>query len=131
MNVIAVVLRVVVLNEERRALDPVVMLLAALGLAGPGEADLIDAGLLQAGQSIGRNVRCHEAGAEVDQHHTHAAWRASSDGGSARAAASSAPRIRRPAFGPLRTSAGFDPKNDGVPATRVPFTTVKCSEMGC
>ena len=53
---------------------------------------------------------------------------ASSDSTSARAASSSAPRIRRPFFGPSRTSAGFDPKNVGAPATKLPFTTVKCSE---
>ena len=37
VDVVAVVLRVVVLDEERRALHPVVVLLAALGLAGPRE----------------------------------------------------------------------------------------------
>ena len=47
VDVVAVVLGVVVLDQERRALDPVVVLLAALGLAGPREADLLDAGLLQ------------------------------------------------------------------------------------
>ena len=53
---------------------------------------------------------------------------ASSDCSSARAASSSAPRIRRPFFGPSRTSAGLLPKNDGDEATSVPFTTVKCSD---
>ena len=53
---------------------------------------------------------------------------ASRDSRSARAASSSAPRIRSPFFGPSRTSAGFEPKNDGDAATSVPFTTVNCSE---
>ena len=52
----------------------------------------------------------------------------SSDWSSARAASSSAPRIRSPFFGPSRTSAGLEPKNDGDEATSEPFTTVKCSD---
>jgi hypothetical protein len=38
------------------------------------------------------------------------------------------PRIRKPFFGPSRTSAGLLPKNDGEAVRRLPFTTVKCSE---
>ena len=47
VDVVAVVLGVVVLDEERRPLDPVVVLLAALGLAGPRERDLLQPRLLQ------------------------------------------------------------------------------------
>ena len=47
VDVVAVVLRVVVLDEERRALDPIVVLLAALDRARPGEGDLLDARLAQ------------------------------------------------------------------------------------
>ena len=53
---------------------------------------------------------------------------ASSDSTSARAPSSSAPRIRRPFFGPSRTSAGLLPKKVGAAATSDPFTTLKCSE---
>src|SRR5206468_12796877 len=53
VNVVAVVLRVVVLDEERRSLHAVVVLLPALGLAGPGERDLLGAGFLQARHAIG------------------------------------------------------------------------------
>jgi len=37
--------------------------------------------------------------------------------------------MRSPFFGPSRTSAGLLPKNVGAPATSVPLTTLKCSEM--
>src|SRR5207302_1242188 len=47
VNVVAVVLRVVVFDEERRPLNAVVVLLPALGLARPRERDLADACLLQ------------------------------------------------------------------------------------
>src|SRR5207249_2831005 len=48
MNVVGIVLRVVVLDEKRGSLDPVVMLLAALGLARPREPDFLEAGFLEA-----------------------------------------------------------------------------------
>ena len=48
VDVVAVVLGVVVFDEEGRTLDPVVVLLAAFGLAGPREANLLDAGLSSA-----------------------------------------------------------------------------------
>ncbi len=43
-----------VLDEERRALDPVVVLLARAVYTRPGKRDLLDAGLAQARRSIGR-----------------------------------------------------------------------------
>ena len=43
VHVVAVVLRVVVLDQERRALNLVVMALALLRGALPGELDLLDA----------------------------------------------------------------------------------------
>src|SRR4029077_1493037 len=67
VDVVPVVLRVVVLDEERRALDPVVVLLSALGLTRPGKRDLLDAGLAQARRSIGGDFRCHVAGVDVDE----------------------------------------------------------------
>ena len=45
MNVVAVVLRVVELDQERRALHAVVVFLASLRLPGPRERNLLDAGL--------------------------------------------------------------------------------------
>src|SRR5688572_1459257 len=48
VDVIGVVLGVVVFDEEGWAVDAVVVGLAGLELAGPGEADLVVAGLLDA-----------------------------------------------------------------------------------
>src|SRR5690606_15504516 len=45
VDVVAVVLRVVVLDQERRPLDPVVVALAALGRSRPGEGNVLDARL--------------------------------------------------------------------------------------
>ena len=69
MNVVAVVLRVVVLDQERRALHAVVVLLPLLGLARPGERDVVEAGLLQLLHPLGGDVGGHVAGVDVDQRH--------------------------------------------------------------
>src|SRR5262245_56696950 len=45
VNVIGVVLRVVVLNQKRRALDAVVMRIAFVDSARPGKMNLVDAGV--------------------------------------------------------------------------------------
>src|SRR5258705_8388445 len=46
VDVVPVVLRVVVLDQKRRALHTVVVLLTALEWTGPGEANLVSARLL-------------------------------------------------------------------------------------
>src|SRR5919204_5018999 len=56
VDVVRVVLRVVVLDEEGRPLHAVVVFLAALGVAGPREADLLDAGLPEARGAIRGDV---------------------------------------------------------------------------
>src|SRR5262245_15591854 len=61
VDVVAVVLRVVVLDEERRSLDAVVVLLSALGLTGPREPDLLEARFLQLRRAVRGDVRSHEA----------------------------------------------------------------------
>ena len=43
MHVVGIVLSVVVLDDKRRALDSIVMRLMEIGLAVPGESDLVDA----------------------------------------------------------------------------------------
>src|SRR6185503_7355019 len=53
VDVVPVVLRVVELDEERRALHAVVVLLTALDRSGPREGDVLDPGFLDLGQPIG------------------------------------------------------------------------------
>src|SRR5690349_23213881 len=59
MNMVAVVLRVVELDEERRTLNAEVMLLPRRRAAGPGERNLLDARLLEPRRTVRGDVRGH------------------------------------------------------------------------
>src|SRR3954451_17105909 len=67
--VVAVVLRVVVLDEERRPLDAVVMFLPPLRLTGPREPDVLQARLATLLHALRRDVRRHYARVDLDQFH--------------------------------------------------------------
>src|SRR5262249_12199154 len=69
MNMVGVVLGVVVLDQERGPLDPVIVRLEALGVARPREADLLDSGFLEASHAIGGQIGRHRAGVDLDQLH--------------------------------------------------------------
>src|SRR5206468_11742829 len=56
MNMVSVILCVVVLDEEGRPLDSIVVFLAALGFARPCKPNLLDAGFLHLRRPIGGNV---------------------------------------------------------------------------
>ena len=59
VNVVRVVLRVVVLDEEGRTLHPVVMLLAPFGLTRPRKPDLVDARFLDPRHAVRCDVGGH------------------------------------------------------------------------
>src|SRR5262245_4509649 len=69
VNVVAVVLGVVVLDQERRALHAVIVLLALLGLAEPGKPHLVQPGTLDLADALGRDVAFHVRGVGLDQLH--------------------------------------------------------------
>src|SRR6185503_18216673 len=59
VDVVAVVLRVVELDDEGRALDAVVVLLSRRHRSRPREGDLLDPRLLVLGLALGGDVRGH------------------------------------------------------------------------
>ena len=62
-------------------MNPVIVLLADLGLARPRERDLVDAGLLDLGQPIRRDVVGHLHGVGLDELHQEIALRRLEAGG--------------------------------------------------
>src|SRR6185436_15922289 len=69
MHVIGPVLRVVVLNHERRALNQVVMRLTRLETAGPEEMDLLRAGPIDPSQVLIRELLANAS--DVYAHELH------------------------------------------------------------
>src|SRR5688572_27790382 len=69
MNMIGLVLGVVVLDQERGALYPIVVRLADLELAGPGEGDLPKVRTLETASALRGDVRRHAAEVFIDQLH--------------------------------------------------------------
>src|SRR5260221_510074 len=56
MDVVAVVLGIVELDEKRRALHPVIVLLTAFEIARPGEGDFVETGRFELSHSLRRDV---------------------------------------------------------------------------
>src|SRR5262249_10259158 len=68
VHVIGAGLGVVVLDDECRPLDPIVVRLAALEAAGPGEGDLVPARLLGLLEVLRRQFAAEPVGVLFDQH---------------------------------------------------------------
>jgi hypothetical protein len=68
VDVVRAVLDVVVLDHERRPLHAVVVGLAALEAAGPGERDLVLARLLGLLEVLARQLAAQAVGVLLDQH---------------------------------------------------------------
>src|SRR5439155_23633423 len=69
MDVIGLVLGVVVLDQQIRALQPVIMRPSRLDAAGPGEMDVFEPGLAEPGPLGLRPGGAHGADAVLDQPH--------------------------------------------------------------
>src|SRR5688572_3536946 len=69
VDVVAVVLRAVVLDQEQRPLDAVIVRPPALGAAGPAEMDLLDAAFPHAGHPRGREARLESSRIDFDELH--------------------------------------------------------------
>src|SRR5688572_11310130 len=67
MDVVRVVLRVVVLDQEGRALNAIVVRLTALDRAGPRECHLAEIRALEARAPLRRDIICHPAEILVDE----------------------------------------------------------------
>ncbi|SVB44830.1 uncharacterized protein METZ01_LOCUS197684 [marine metagenome] len=70
---VALVLDVVVLDEECRTLHPIVVLPATLGLPCPRERDVLSPGLLDLRHPLCGQVIGHHRRVRVDDIHQHAA----------------------------------------------------------
>ena len=67
VDVVGVVLRVVVFDQQRRAVHAVVVFLTAFDAACPGEVQLFEARTLEARESVLRGIGVQPAGVQLDQ----------------------------------------------------------------